>query len=197
MGLINDLVDNEPSSFEEEFKQPFWVDAMVEEYKSIMKNNVWEVVPRPIDKSVVGSRWILKVKNASDGSIEKYKDRFVAKGFSQVEVIDYKETISPVASCNPIETPLVTNWRKENASSGEEVDATIYLQLVGSLMYLANTRTDMCYAVNQLSQSIVRPTKLYLKVAKHVLKHLKGTGKHGLWYKQIDGVKLCGFTDVD
>jgi hypothetical protein len=55
---------------------------MVEEYASIMKNNVWEVVPRPKGKSVVGSRWIYKMKHAADGSIEKFKSKFVAKGFS-------------------------------------------------------------------------------------------------------------------
>jgi len=42
-------------------------------------------------------------------------------------------------SCNPIETPLAGNWRKEDATSGEVVEATIYRQLVGSLMYLVNT----------------------------------------------------------
>jgi hypothetical protein len=51
---------------------------MVEEYDSIVKNNAWEIVLRPVDKSVVGSRWIYKVKQAADGSVEKYKARFVA-----------------------------------------------------------------------------------------------------------------------
>jgi hypothetical protein len=51
---------------------PTWVDAMVEEYDSIVKNSVWDIVPCPIDKSVVGSRWICKVKQAADGSVEKY-----------------------------------------------------------------------------------------------------------------------------
>jgi hypothetical protein len=41
-------------------QDPTWVDAMVEEYNSIVQNNAWEIVPRPVDKSVVGSRWIYK-----------------------------------------------------------------------------------------------------------------------------------------
>ena len=44
---------------------------MVEEYDSIIRNNAWEVVPRPMGKSVVGSRWIYKVKQATYGSVEK------------------------------------------------------------------------------------------------------------------------------
>jgi hypothetical protein len=51
---------------------------MMEEYNSIMNNDVWEVVPRAKGKSVVTSRWLYKLKNAADGSTEKYKAHFVA-----------------------------------------------------------------------------------------------------------------------
>jgi hypothetical protein len=62
---------------------------MVEEYASIMKNDVWKVVPRPEGKSLIGSKWIYKIKHATDGSVEKFKAWFVAKGFSEKEEIDY------------------------------------------------------------------------------------------------------------
>ena len=68
----------------------------MEEYHSIMKNDAWEIVPRPEGKSVVTSRWLYKIKHAADGSVEKYKARFVAWGFSQVEGVDYDETFAPV-----------------------------------------------------------------------------------------------------
>ena len=55
---------------------------MQEEYSSIMKNNVWEVVPRPEGKSVVTSKWLYKIKHAADGNIEKFKAQFVVRGFS-------------------------------------------------------------------------------------------------------------------
>ena len=72
------LISSEPSSYEEAASKQVWIDAMVEEYSSIMKNDVWEVVPRPTGKSIVTSRWIYKIKHAADGSVEKYKARFVA-----------------------------------------------------------------------------------------------------------------------
>ena len=89
MALMCDLVDKEPICFEEVIKQKQWYDAMVEEYQSIIKNDVWEVEPRPKDKSVVSSKWVFKTKHLADGSIEKYKAIFVARGFSQREGIDY------------------------------------------------------------------------------------------------------------
>eukprot|EP00253_Pinus_taeda_P027156 PITA_27156 len=70
---------------------------MVEEYNSIMVNDVWKVVRRPQGRLVVGSRWIYKIKYAADNSVEKYKARFVAKGYVQKEGIAYEETFAPVA----------------------------------------------------------------------------------------------------
>eukprot|EP00253_Pinus_taeda_P025393 PITA_25393 len=84
MALMSKCVVIEPSFFEEAVEDPAWVDAMVEEYDSIVRNSAWEIVPRPEGKSVVGSRSIYKVKQAADGSVEKYKARFIARGFSQI-----------------------------------------------------------------------------------------------------------------
>ena len=70
---------------------------MAEEYASIMNNDVWEVVPRLEGKSVVTSRLLYKIKYATDGSIEKNRARFVARGFSQIEGVDYEETFAPIA----------------------------------------------------------------------------------------------------
>jgi hypothetical protein len=55
---------------------------MIEEYESIIKNDVWDVVLRLKEKSFVSSKWIYKTKHSTDGSIDKYKARFVARGFS-------------------------------------------------------------------------------------------------------------------
>ena len=98
---------------------------------------------------------------------------------------------------SPVDTPLPGGWRKEDATSVEVVDSTVYRQLVGSLMYLVNTRPAIRYDINQLSQDMVKPTKLFWKAGKHVLRYLRGTSGYGLWYIQEDEVKLCGYTDAD
>ena len=81
VALMSNIIDSEPSTFEEVAEKQEWKDAMIE-YQCIMKNDVWEVVSRPEGKSVVSSKWIYKIKHAVDDNIEKYKARFVARGFS-------------------------------------------------------------------------------------------------------------------
>ena len=99
--------------------------------------------------------------------------------------------------CKPIDTPFPGNWKKEDATSAEVVDATIYRQLVCSLMYLVNTIPHICYAVKQISQAMVKPTKLFWKAREHVLRYIRGTSEYVLWYKQTDEVKFHGFTDAN
>lgn len=82
----------EPSNYEGATQYQVWVDVMVEEYNSIMINDFWEVVSRLEDRSIVGSHWICMIKYDVDGNVEKYKARFVEKGYVQKEGIDYDET---------------------------------------------------------------------------------------------------------
>ena len=69
---------------------------------------------------------------------------FVSQGKYSMEILGKFH----MEGCKPMDTPLPRNWRKEDATSGEVVDATVYRQLVGSLMYSVNTRPNICYAVN-------------------------------------------------
>jgi hypothetical protein len=115
VALMSSISDVEPSSFEEADKLQVWKDAMLEEYRSILKNNVWDIVSRPKDKSVVSSKWVYKIKHAADGSVEKFKARFVARGFSQKEGIDYDDTFAPVARYTSIRVIIalasVLGWK--------------------------------------------------------------------------------------
>ena len=69
---MTSLRDTVLDTYEEASAHQVWRDAMMEEYNSIMKNGVWEVVPRPKGKSVLTSKWLYKIKHVADGSIEKY-----------------------------------------------------------------------------------------------------------------------------
>jgi hypothetical protein len=70
---------------------------MEEELNQIEKNRTWELVQRPKDKYVIGTKWVFKNKLNEDGKVVRKKERLVCKGYSQVEGIDFEETFSPVA----------------------------------------------------------------------------------------------------
>ena len=70
---------------------------MKEELDALSKNHTWDLVTLPPRKFVVGCKWIYKIKTRSNGSIERYKTRLVAKSFTQEYEIDYEETFALVA----------------------------------------------------------------------------------------------------
>jgi hypothetical protein len=79
VALLSDIINVEPTSYEEDAEKKEWKDAMVEEYQSILKNDVWDVVPRSIE---IISRLIHKTTHSTYGSIDKYKEMFAARGFA-------------------------------------------------------------------------------------------------------------------
>ncbi len=88
-----------PTSFKEAMVSPnniHWLLAMQEEMRSIHTNNTTELVPRPPGCHTVGARWLFKIKYKADGSINKYKAQWVAKGYSQQQGVDYDATYAPV-----------------------------------------------------------------------------------------------------
>jgi transposase InsO family protein len=99
------MVIEEPSTFEEAMESEDaeqWVKAAKEEYDSIIKNKTWSLVDLPPGRKAIGCKWVFKVKYDSKGNVERYKCRLVAKGYSQVEGIDFNETFAPVAKFNSI-----------------------------------------------------------------------------------------------
>jgi hypothetical protein len=71
-------------------------------YRSLVVNDTWDLVPIPKGRKLVRCKWVYRTKYALDGSVEIHKAQLVAKGSSQVEGIDYNETISPVSKMNSI-----------------------------------------------------------------------------------------------
>jgi hypothetical protein len=86
--------------------------------------------------------------------------------------------------CKSMATLMVSNLKKlcEPSSNSDLIDPTMYRQLIGSLMYLVNTRPDICYAVSALSQFMIQSRQLHWVAAKHVLRYLRGTVGYGVRY---------------
>jgi len=84
-------IDNEePSSYEEAKGVKEWKLAMDDEIEALMKNQTWSLVPKPRDVQPVSCKWVYKIKRRADGSIDRYKARLVARGFSQKYGEDYE-----------------------------------------------------------------------------------------------------------
>ena len=99
--------------------------------------------------------------------------------------------------CKAINTPMVKNLKLLSGDSLEIVDVTLYRQIIGSLIYLKNTRPNICFTMNTLSQYMVEPRHVHLVAAKQVMRYLKGTLDYGLRYKIDNEFKLCGYTNSD
>jgi hypothetical protein len=93
-------MDGDPTSFEESMRSAYsskWLDAMKDEMRSMSINKVWDLEEIPKGAKTVGCKWVYKTKCDSNGNIERFKARLVAKCFTQREDIDYTETFSPVS----------------------------------------------------------------------------------------------------
>jgi hypothetical protein len=99
--------------------------------------------------------------------------------------------------CKAMNTPMETKSKLLVDTSSELVDSTLYRQIIGSLMYLTNTRPDICFVVNTLSQYLIEPRRVHLVAAKHVMRYLKGTLDFGLCYNGDHDFRLVGYTDSD
>ena len=80
--------NHDPKTFAEASGNPYWDVVMDEEYRSLMANDTWDLVPLPKGRKLIICKWVYRTKYASDGSVERLKARLVAKYFSQVEGID-------------------------------------------------------------------------------------------------------------
>ena len=95
----------EPRNLKEAMASPHaaeWKKAAESEYQSLISNQTWDLVPLPQGKTVVGCRWIFKVKRKADGEIDRFKARLVAQGFSQEHGVNYQEVYAPVVRYSSI-----------------------------------------------------------------------------------------------
>jgi hypothetical protein len=92
----------EPKNFNEASKYVNCLKSMNEELDQIEKNNTWELVPRPVDKNVIGSKWVFKNKMNEKENIVINEARLVCKGCAQIEGLDFDETFVPIARLEAI-----------------------------------------------------------------------------------------------
>ncbi|WVZ96842.1 hypothetical protein U9M48_042425 [Paspalum notatum var. saurae] len=92
----------EPTTIDQALSDPDWVNAMHEELNNFTRNEVWTLQAKPKGARVIGTKWVFRNKQDDEGNIVRNKAKLVAKGYSQVEGIDFGETFAPVARLEAI-----------------------------------------------------------------------------------------------
>ncbi|KAJ1703663.1 hypothetical protein LUZ63_003442 [Rhynchospora breviuscula] len=120
MSGLNQMIGNcafvsqlEPKSFKEANVDPNWIVAIQEELNQFERNQVWELVPLPSGKQVIGTKWVYRNKLDKIGNVVRNKARLVAQGFKQQESIDFEETFAPVARLESIRMLLAYAANKD------------------------------------------------------------------------------------
>ena len=99
--------------------------------------------------------------------------------------------------CKAMTTPIAYNLKLLSDASSKAVDATMYRQMIASLMYLTNTRPDILFDVNTLIQFLTNPRHVHLIAVNHILRYLKGTVDYGLKYDVNQKINLHSYVDSD
>ena len=135
---------------------------MKEELDALTKNHTWDLVTLLPRQSVVGCKWIYKIKTRSDGSIEDYKACLVAKGFTQEYGIDYEETFAPVARISSFRALLAvaatSKWELfqmdvKNAFLNGDLSEKVYMQPLPDLSVDSNRVCHLQHAFYGLKQA--------------------------------------------
>jgi hypothetical protein len=95
-----------PRTYRSALQDPHWARAMREEFDALLLNDTWRLIPSPPGANIVSSKWVYRHKYNSDGTLARYKARWVVRGFSQEHGIDYDETFSPVVKPSTIRLVL-------------------------------------------------------------------------------------------
>lgn len=115
-GKMSEYRISEPETFEEASSGPDsakWKAAMDEEIRSLQENNTWEIVDSPTGSKTIGCKWIYKLKTDANGTIQRYKARLVAQGYTQRYGIDYSEVFAPVVKQTTFRTLLTIAGKKK------------------------------------------------------------------------------------
>ena len=102
-----------------------------------------------------------------------------------------------MTDCKAMDTTMASNLKLLGDASSETVDAMMYRQRIGSLMYPMNMRPYIFIDVNTLRQFLMDPRHVHLIVVKHILRYMKGTIDYGLKYEANQNINLEGYVDLD
>ncbi|GKB29523.1 retrovirus-related pol polyprotein from transposon TNT 1-94 [Tanacetum coccineum] len=100
-------------------------------------------------------------------------------------------------STDSVDTPMIENKKLDEDLQGKLVDATLYRDMIGSLMYLTSSRPDLNHVVCLCARYQAKPTEKHLQAVKRIFRYLNGTINMGLWYSKDTDMSLTAYADAD
>ncbi|KAE8697713.1 hypothetical protein F3Y22_tig00110610pilonHSYRG00140 [Hibiscus syriacus] len=141
-----------PSTVQEAMQSAHWKEAVQSEYDALLKNNTWSLVKLPAGRIPVGCKWLFKLKRNPDGSVNRYKARLIAKGYSQVTSYDFTDMFSPVlkfSTFNVVLALAVSNdWELRhvdvnNAFLNGDLDDVVFMEQPPGFEQVADDGTPL------------------------------------------------------
>ena len=171
----------EPKSYNEAIRSPHaenWRKAMQAEYESLMDNNTWTLVDEPEDQQVLPGKWVYKVKYRANGQVDKLKARYVAKGYAQIEGIDFFDTYAPTCKPETFRILLATAARKDlylgqmdvkSAYLHSKIEEEIYLEQPDGFVKKANSGQKLVCKLNKSIYGLKQAAKNWYEALTSLL----------------------------
>lgn len=102
-----------------------------------------------------------------------------------------------MSECKLVTSPMIANKKLQQNDGAAKINSKYFKSLVGSLIYLTNSRLDILFSVSIISRFIENPSKLHFAAIKRILRYLQRTKNHGLLYRKQDENRLIVYTDSD
>ncbi|CAB4034655.1 Hypothetical predicted protein [Paramuricea clavata] len=171
----------EPKSYNDAIRSPHaenWRKAMQAEYESLMDNNTWTLVDEPEDQQVLPGKWVYKVKYRANGQVDKLKARYVAKGYAQIEGIDFFDTYAPTCKPETFRILLATAARKDlylgqmdvkSAYLHSKIEEEIYLEQPEGFVKKASSGQKLVCKLNKSIYGLKQAAKNWYEALTSLL----------------------------
>eukprot|EP00253_Pinus_taeda_P025809 PITA_25809 len=169
----------EPQTYSEAKGTPEWEQAMDAEFQSLQKNHTWTLFDLPEGKKPISCKWVYKVKYKANGTLDKYKARLVARGFSQKEGIDYEETFAPTVKMSTIRLVLALaaqfKWKVhqmdvKSAFLNGDLQEEVYMTQPPGFK-IAGQEQKVCRLAKALYGLKQAPWAWYMKIDQYLTDH--------------------------
>eukprot|EP00253_Pinus_taeda_P031978 PITA_31978 len=156
-------------------------DYLIEDFKTVMKEE-FEMTDMGLLRYFLG----IEVDQNENG-IFISQARYVNEVLGRFNMQECKVAI----------TPMIMGLKLSKEDNNKDFDPILYKSIVGNLMYLTTTRSDIMFAVSLISRFMERPKEAHWQAAKRILRYVKGTKRFGILYNFSESSDLVGYTDSD